>query len=78
MKDLFVVKRLLDRMDKVGPSCVTITQTVRKAATDLLMFPDSDVVRLARAYALYELECMRDSKTPLPLGQWYFKRGNLK
>jgi hypothetical protein len=72
MTEIFLVKRLLDRMDKIGPNYGTIAQTAHVAALDLLLFPTHPVVDLAKEYARHELECMKDGLKPMPLGQWYY------
>lgn len=77
MTELFQAKRVLDRMNKIGNRHFTLSQTANAAALDLLMFPTSDPVELAKQYAKYELDCIVANKKPLTLVKWFMRRNKL-
>lgn len=70
MKLVFQVKRVLDRMDKLGPQYSNIDDCARKASAELLMFDLSPIVLRAKEYAKYELKCLSLNRKPKSLAQW--------
>lgn len=80
METLFLVKRLLDRMDAIGNEYSGPGQKLRKAADEINVYHEDPAVHLAAQYIDHELRCFFQGVEPMRLAAWYLshQKPNLK
>lgn len=73
MPNAFEIKRVLDRMNKLGHQHKNIKTVAEAAAKELCLSLNSPAVVFAILYSQYELLCMSQNKKPMSLGTWIAK-----
>jgi hypothetical protein len=71
MTELFLIKKILDAMDRHGNEEASAAKVAIRAAKGMGLAANSVPVTMAAAYARYELRSLAVGVTPVSLAHWY-------